>query len=216
MCNYCKPKIKADVLPPRCVLNGLETVPIPSELDKLDALSKQFIQLAKCFQTVVRLGTYTCKVPVYNSLKACKGNVFFLPLPFNKTCETLSNVEGSAQPGVASPELYILVNGKPTKANVVWRSLVNVDRVKAAIKKLKEVHKLYRSVEEDSIDETTQKVVEVANNATTKMLDKATADDIAGYQSYTIRYLDNQISTMSDIDQYKLLNVTEAPIREPR
>ena len=87
MCSYCKPKIKADVLPPRCVLNGLETIPIPSELDKLDALSKQFIQLAKCFQTVVRLGTYTCKVPVYNSLKACKGSVFFLPLPFNKTCD---------------------------------------------------------------------------------------------------------------------------------
>ena len=212
MCSYCKPKIKADVLPPRCVLNGLETIPIPSELDKLDALSKQFIQLAKCFQTVVRLGTYTCKVPVYNSLKACKGSVFFLPLPFNKTCETLSNVEGSAKSGVASPELYILVNGKPTKANVVWRSLVNIERVKAAIRKLKEIHKLYKSVEADSLDETTQKVIEVANNATTKMLDKATADDIAGYQSYTIRYLDNQIPTVSDIDQYKLVNVTEAPI----
>ena len=157
MCSYCKPKIKADVLPPRCVLNGLETVPIPSELDKLDALSKQFIQLAKCFQTVVRLGTYTCKVPVYNSLKACNGSVLFLPLPFNKTCETLSNVEGSAKSGVASPELYILVNGKPTKANVVWHSLVNIDRVKAAIRKLKEIHKLYKSVEADSLDETTQK-----------------------------------------------------------
>ena len=155
MCSYCKPKIKADVLPPRCVLNGLETVPIPSELDKLDALSKQFIQLAKCFQTVVRLGTYTCKVPVYNSLKACKGSVFFLPLPFNKTCETLSSVEGSAKSGVASPELYILVNGKPTKSNVVWRSLVNIDRVKAAIRKLKEIHKLYKSVEADvEADET--------------------------------------------------------------
>ena len=203
MCSYSKPKIKADVLPPRCVLNGLETVPIPSELDKLDALSKQFIQLAKCFQTVVRLGTYTCKVHVYNSLKACKGSVFFLPLPFNKTCETLSNVEGSAKSGVASPELYILVNGKPTKANVVWRSLVNIERVKAAIRKLKEIHKLYKSVEADSLDETTQKVIEVANNATTN---KATADDIAGYQSYTIRYLDNQIPTVSDIDQYKLVN----------
>ena len=151
-------------------------------------------------------------MPVYNSLKACKGSVFFLPLPFNKTCETLSNVEGSAKSGVASPELYILVNGKPTKTNVVWRSLVNIERVKAAIRKLKEIHKLYKSVEADSLDETTQKVIEVANNATTKMLDKATADDIAGYQSYTIRYLDNQIPTVSDIDQYKLVNVTEAPI----
>ena len=83
MCNYCKHKIKSNVMTPRCMLNGLETVAVPTELAKLDTLSKQFIQLAKCFQTVVRLGTYTCKVPLYNSLKACKGNVFFLPLPFN-------------------------------------------------------------------------------------------------------------------------------------
>ena len=168
-----------------------------------------------CIQTVVRLGTYTCKVPLYNSLKACKGNVFFLPLPFNKTCETLSDIEGPAKSlpsSIASPQLYILVNGKPTKANVVWRSLVNVDRVKAAISKLKETNWLYKSVQEDSLDDATQKVIEVANNATTKVLEKATVDDIAGFQSYTIRCLDNQLPTISDIEQYKLLNVREEPI----
>ena len=78
MCNYCKPFIKQDVLPAHCVLSGLQTVPIPSELAKLDCLSKQLIQRAKCYQTVVHLGTYTAKVPVYNSLKACKGTMFFL------------------------------------------------------------------------------------------------------------------------------------------
>ena len=87
MCNYCKPLIKQDILPARCVLNGLQTVPVPPELVKLDCLSKQLIQRAKCYQTVVRLGTYTAKVPMYNSLKACKGTMFFLPLPFNKTLE---------------------------------------------------------------------------------------------------------------------------------
>ena len=84
MCNYCKPIIRKEKLPPRCVLNGLRTVPIPPELDKLDSLSRQLIQLAKCYQTVVRLGTYTAKVPIYNSLKACKGTMFFLPLPMTK------------------------------------------------------------------------------------------------------------------------------------
>ena len=39
MCNYCKYSIKNNKLPPRCVLNGLEPVPIPVELAKLDALS---------------------------------------------------------------------------------------------------------------------------------------------------------------------------------
>ena len=62
MCNYCKPLIKQGVLPAHCVLNGLQTVPVPPELAKLDRLSKQLIQRAKCYQTVVWLGTYTAKV----------------------------------------------------------------------------------------------------------------------------------------------------------
>ena len=71
-------------------------------LSVLDELSKQLIQRAKAFQTIVRLGTYTNKVPSYNLLKACKGNMFFLPLPLDKTLETLDGVEGS----LANPELY--------------------------------------------------------------------------------------------------------------
>ena len=58
ICNYCKPRIRSNELPCRCVLNGLQTVPVPSELTKLDALSAQLIQRAKCYQTIVRLGTY--------------------------------------------------------------------------------------------------------------------------------------------------------------
>ena len=61
--------------------------------------------------------------------------MFFLPLPFNKTCETLSDIEGPVKSlsSIASPQLYILVNGKPTKANVVWHSLVNVCIIACAI-----------------------------------------------------------------------------------
>ena len=92
MCNYCKAAIKNNKLPPRCILNGLETVPIPPELAKLDSLSSQLIQRAKYYQTVTRLGTYIAKVPVYNSLKVCKGTMFFLPLPLNKTLDTLDQV----------------------------------------------------------------------------------------------------------------------------
>ena len=54
--------IRDNVMPNRCVLNGLETVRVPPELEQLDALSVQLIQLAKCYQTVRRLGTYTKKV----------------------------------------------------------------------------------------------------------------------------------------------------------
>ena len=111
-------------MPPCCVLNGLKVVEVPNELAKLDCLSRQFIQRAKAYQTVVRLGTYTNKVPVYN-----KGNMFFLPLPIHKTMETLDDVE-EAEVALSNPELYIIVNCKPTKDKVVWRSLVDVNDIK--------------------------------------------------------------------------------------
>ena len=212
VCNYCKPLIKKKQMPPRCVLNGLQIVPIPPELADLDSLSRQLIQRAKCYQTVVRLGTYTAKVPIYNSLKACKGTMFFLPLPLNKTLETLDQVKQSGDTALPDPELYIIVNGRPTKSKVVWRSLVDVNRVKAAIQKLKESNWLYKEVDDDSVDEAAKKVIEVTNGTTSTMLEKATDDDIAGFQAFTIRNLDNKLSTASDTEQYKVLGVTEDPI----
>ena len=136
ICNYCKPRIHSNELPCLCVLNGLHTLPVPPELNKLNALCAQLIQRAKCYQTVVRLGSYMGKVPIYNFLKACKGTMFFLPLPMQGTLETLDQVE-SSMTNLPNPELYIIVNGKPIKDKVVWRTLVDVNRVKSAVDKLK-------------------------------------------------------------------------------
>ena len=44
------------------------------------------------------------------------------------------------------------------------------------------------------------------------MLEKATKEDIATFQSYTIRSLDQHNSISPDIDQYKMLNVKEKPL----
>ena len=210
LCNYCRPSIRDNILPNRCVLNGLETIPVPPELQQLDALSVQLIQLAKCYQTVIRLGTYTKKVPTYNSLKACKGTMFFLPLPMKKTLHTLNEAELSKS--FADPEMYIILNGKPTKKRIVWRSLVDINKVKRAVDKLKQINWLYKDVRADAIDETSKQVVEVANSATSTMLAKADEADIAGFQAYTVRNLDNCFQPDSDIDQYKMLSVKEYPI----
>ena len=151
MCYYCKCRVRGGIMPARCVLNGLQTVPIPPELAALDLLSRQLIQRAKCYQTVVRLGTYTGKVPRYNSLQACKGTMFFLPLPLNKTIETLNKVQQHTSV-LPDPELYIIVNGRPTKSNVVWHSLVDVNHLKTAIRKLRSCNWLYKDVHEKCID----------------------------------------------------------------
>ena len=123
MFHYCKGAIRKDNMPPCCVLNGLKIVEVPSELAKLDSLSRQFIERVKACQTLVRLGAYTNKVPTYNLLKACKGNMFFLPLLMHKTMETLDNVHeldniDESNVALANPELYIIVNSKPIKNKV--------------------------------------------------------------------------------------------------
>ena len=71
--------------------------------------------------------------------------MFFFPLPLNHTLEMLGQVKhpGDGDTILPDPELYIIVNGKPTTSKVVWRSLVNVDHVKAAVQKLNEVNRLH-------------------------------------------------------------------------
>ena len=76
------------------------------------------------------------------------------------------------------PELYIIVNGKPTTSKVVWRSLVNVNNVKTAVRKLKEINWLYSEVDNDSVDDPSKQVIGVVNSATSTMLDKADDSDI--------------------------------------
>uniref|UniRef100_A0A1X7VR38 Uncharacterized protein n=1 Tax=Amphimedon queenslandica TaxID=400682 RepID=A0A1X7VR38_AMPQE len=65
---------------------------------------------------------------------------------------------------------------------------------------------------DDSIDESSKNVIQVVSNTTCKMLEKANGQDLEGLSAYTIRNLDSKIATGSDISQYKLMNVTEAPI----
>ena len=66
------------------------------------------------------------------------------------------------------------MNGRPTKNNVVWCSLVNVNHVKTAIT----CNWLYRNVYEKYIDESSKQIIEVSNNATTQMLKKVSPDEV--------------------------------------
>ena len=155
ICTYCKSSIiKKNEMPARCVLSGLQTDPLPDELANLDQLSVQLIQRAKAYQTVVRLGTYTAKVPTYNSLKACKGNMFFSPCLFIKL-KTINEIQDD--PNLADPKLYIILNGVPTKKKVIWRYLIDINNLKAAIAKLKDINWLYKSVDDKCLDEAAKK-----------------------------------------------------------
>ena len=128
-----------------------------------------------------------------------------------KTLETLDQVKHTSKAKLAlpNPVLYIIVNGRPTKSKVVWRTLVDVNAVKTAIKRLREINWLYREVHDESVDEAAKQVIEVTKNTSSTMLEKASDNDIAGFQAFTIRNLDNKLSTDSDTEQYKVLSVKE-------
>ena len=135
--------------------------------------------------------------------------MFFLPLPLGKTLQSIEEVKGSSLP---HPELYIMVNGKPAKGKVMWRTIVDVKKIKAAIHKLRQINWLYKNVDLSSIDEATKKVIETVTDTTSIMLAKASPADIEQFQCYTIRYLNQQCLTMTDLEQYKLMNIKEAPL----
>ena len=149
VCQYCKPILNNDCMPSRCDLNGLEVEPIPTELDNLDPLSKQLIQRGKAFQAVYRLGTYTGKVPSHNSIQACKGTMFFLPLPLEKTIQTLeeANKVDELPTALPNPELFIIVNSKSNSNKMIWQSLINVDSLRGALRKLREINWLYANID---------------------------------------------------------------------
>ena len=55
-------------------------------------------------------------------------------------------------------------------------------------------------MDDDSVDDASKKVIEIVNSATSTILDKADDSDISGFQSFTIRNLENK----SDIEQYNV------------
>ena len=66
-----------------------------------------------------------------------------------------------------------------------------MNQVKAAIQKLNDIDWLYSEVTDKSVSEAAKQVVEVTNT-TSAMLEKASENEIAGFQSFTIRNLDSK------------------------
>ena len=96
---------------------------------------------------------------------------------------------------------------------MIWRTLVDVNSIKVAFEKLKEINWLYGNLDNnESLDDISKKVVEVANSATSTMIEEMTDEDIVGLQSYTIRNMNSKVSKDSDIAQYKLNSVREDPL----
>ena len=95
------------------------------------------------------------------------------------------------------PELYIIVECRPTKDKVDWQGIVDVDNVRHAVDKLRETNWLYRTLDESSVDEAAKKTIEVVCKwcVSNPILERASVDDVDGLQAYTIRKMDQYMPT---------------------
>ena len=81
-----------------------------------------------------------------------------------------------------------------------------MDQVKAAVQKLRSINWLYAN-NDSSIDDASQSIV---SNNSSKMLVKASAEDVSSFQAYTIRRLDQKSSSLTNTKHYKLMNIKDA------
>ena len=155
MCLYCRPLLNKDKMPSPCFVNGLESEPIPAELADFDSLSKKLIQRSKAFQKIVTWHL-TEKLPKYYSLKACKGTMFFLPLPLEKTLETLGEVTHTGVAGsFDSPDGENTTNlPHPDQCGCLERGHSH----------LKENNLLYNEVDDDDLDDVAKEVIETVSD----------------------------------------------------
>ena len=143
----------------------------------MNPLGRQLVQQVKPFQTIIRLGTYTGKVPIYNATKGLKGTMFFLPLPLQNTIEAfddlgINDLVSDDLQMLPDPELYILLDGRPTKDKVVWQTLVDVNDIKKAVNKLKETNWLYKNINENSVDDAAKKAIEIVSSTSSTLIKK--------------------------------------------
>ena len=129
--------------------------------------------------------------------------------------DTVEEIEDLAKGRLAllpNPELYIIVNSKSKSKKTIWQSLVSLHKLRAAVRKLKATNWLYVNIDENSLDEASQHVVETVSEATRTMLEKVSSDEVSAYQSYTVRQLNSKQSSLPDTEHYKLVDVKEDPL----
>ncbi len=79
-------------------------------------------------------------------------------MPMANTAETLALNECGLQ-------LYVKVDGVPTKKNVLWRKFVDINKIEG---ELKEINWLYVDVQPGKVEQSMEDVViQVANSVTT-------------------------------------------------
>ena len=143
ICNPCRNNLNKGEVPAHSMINGMYTGETPQVLKVLNPIEQMFVSKVKCFQTIIKPGPISSKLPQSERLTAIKGNLIHLPLSTSTTAEQLCK---SATERLFDVEDYVHCYGKPKKDKTIWRHLVDRKKVHAALSWLVKNNKNYKDI----------------------------------------------------------------------
>ncbi len=157
---------KIGEIPKLCLENEVGIDDLPECLRDLNSYEEMLVQLAKPFITVVRLQPYRCKKGASefssNLYRAMRGCAIHFPMSVEESVREIATTLPNQN------WVTVLVDGIPTKQNVVWRSLVRMVKVVEALNWLKERNPNYfditiADVDGSDFDQMMEKVVRLVS-----------------------------------------------------
>ena len=129
ICNTCYATLCKNKIPASALMNSMDTGEVPDIIKACNPFELNLLRRAKAYATIFKLGTSGGHLPYKYRANAMKGSVFYLPVPLEKTLETLK--EDRLDSKSCNP--FIFVFGVPKKNREVWKSLIDVKRVHSAL-----------------------------------------------------------------------------------
>ena len=144
ICTSCRVCLNKGEIPANSMMNNLYIGETPEVLKVLNPIELMFVSKTKCFQTIVKPGPISSKLPRSERLSAVKGNMIHLPLSTSSTAETL--YKSATERLFEEAEDNVLLYGKPNKDREVWNHIVDRKKVLAALKWLCENNPNYKDI----------------------------------------------------------------------
>ena len=144
ICTSCRVCLNKGEIPANSMMNNLYIGETPEVLKVLNPIELMFVSKTKCFQTIIKPGPISGKLPRSERLSAVKGNMIHLPLSTSSTAETL--YKSATERLFEEAEDNVLLYGKPNKDREVWNHIVDRKKVLAALKWLCENNPNYKDI----------------------------------------------------------------------
>ena len=121
-------------MPRTSLINHMDTGKTPREISQLNQFERLFIKLASLFAVTPSTSTSSSEQHWGNE-KVMK-NEGHKRFRCNYPCTIQDNVNkiGDGRPGkLIDPQNYLILHSNPTKSKIVWKSLIDVNKVFTAL-----------------------------------------------------------------------------------